>query len=227
MTGQSPPGSISSRLRPRASGLVVGALVALLLVARTAAGGVEIIDRVLAVAAGQLIMLSDVAAARELGLVSAGAAPDPTREILSQLIDRALVLTEVERYAPPEPETADVDKALREVHERFASPEEFQSVLARVGVDERHLRESLRQNLRIRAYVDQRFTVAAPTEEELGRFYRDHPDRFTRVGVRVPFEDVRAEVAQEVDSERRSALVTDWMAGLRRRADIIDLYVIP
>src|SRR5688572_16286271 len=70
----------------------------------------EIIDRVLAVAAGNLIMLSDVNAARDLGLIVPGEAADPSREILSRLIDRALVLAEVDRYAPPEPEAAAVDR---------------------------------------------------------------------------------------------------------------------
>src|SRR5262245_29227888 len=63
----------------------------------------ETIDRVLAVAAGQIITLSDVNAARDLGIATPGAAADPVRAVLSQLIDRELVLAEVERYAPPEP----------------------------------------------------------------------------------------------------------------------------
>jgi hypothetical protein len=203
---------------------VLRALAALLLVAGTASGA-EIIDRVLAVAAGQLIMMSDVAAARELGLVPAEEAADPTREILSQLIDRALVLAEVERYAPPEPTAAAVDRELATVRARFASPEDVQKTLARVGIDERHLRETLRQNLRIRAYVAQRFTVSAPTEEDIGRYYRDHAERFTRAGVRAPFEEVRPQVVEAVDAERRRSLVTEWLEGLRRRGDVIDLYL--
>src|SRR5688500_2664802 len=70
----------------------------------------EVIDRVLAVAAGNLIMLSDVTAALEFGLVPRGAAPDPVRETLSRLIDRAIILAEVDRYAPPEPDTDAVDR---------------------------------------------------------------------------------------------------------------------
>ena len=61
----------------------------------------EVIDRVLAVVAGDLIMQSDLRAARDLGLATAGDGVDPDRAILSQLIDRALILDEVERYAPP------------------------------------------------------------------------------------------------------------------------------
>ena len=105
----------------------------------------------------------------------------------SQLIDRELQLTEVDRYAPPEPSAADVDREVETVRSRFPSPEAFEAVLARSGIDLAHLRETLRENLRIRAYLDQRFSVS---------------------------------------DERRQQVVEDWIAGLRRRADIIDLYLV-
>jgi hypothetical protein len=78
-------------------GLLIGALLAWCPIASTA----ETIDRVLAVVAGQIITLSDVNAARALGLQSPGDAGDPVRVVLSKLVDRELVLAEVERYAPP------------------------------------------------------------------------------------------------------------------------------
>jgi hypothetical protein len=144
----------------------------------------EIIDRVLAVVSGAVITLSDVNAARELGLIAPRGAGDPIRDVLSQLIDRELQLAEVDRYAPPEPSTADVDSEVARVRSRFESSEMFQAVLDRSGVDLTHLRETVRENLRIRAYLDRRFSV----------------------------------------SEDRRQVVDDWVAGLRRRADIIDLY---
>ena len=184
----------------------------------------EIIDRVLAVAAGNLIMLSDVTAALEFGLVGPGPAPDPVRDTLSRLIDRAIILAEVERYAPPEPDAVAVDRELQAVRSGFASPEAFDQALARAGVNEKHLRETLRQNLRIRAYLDQRFTVASPTDEEVGRYYREHQQEFSRDGAIVPFDQARQGVVQAIRTERRRMLVDDWVAGLRRRAEIVDMY---
>jgi hypothetical protein len=198
-------------------------LLALLVVVPVTAAD-EIIDRVLAVAAGNLIMLSDVRAALEFGLVSPGSTPDPVREVLSRLIDRALVLAEVDRYAPPEPSAGAVDHAVQAVRLRFSTPEAFAAALARVGMGDKYLRETLREDLRIRAYLDQRFTVVAPTEDDLGRHYRDHPDAFTRNGRLIPFDEARQDVAQAVVTDRRRALVDEWMAGLRRRAEIADLY---
>jgi hypothetical protein len=154
----------------------------------------ETIDRVLALVAGQLITLTDVTAARDLGLVSAGAAADPVRAVLSKLIDRELILAEADRYAPPEPDADAVDREMERVRARFQTPQAFDLALARSGIDEKHLRETLREDLRIGAYLDQRFTVAG--------------------GPGGPGGD-----------DRRQALVNEWLAGLRRRADIIDFYL--
>lgn len=146
----------------------------------------ETIDRLLAVVAGQLIMLSDVTAATDLGLQSADGAADPVRDVLSKLIDRELVLAEVDRYSPPEPTAEAVDREVQRVRQRFPSQSAFDSALARSGIDEAHLRETLRQDLRMGAYLDQRFSSA--------------PDQ-------------------------RANAINDWMAGLRRRGGVIDLYL--
>jgi hypothetical protein len=146
----------------------------------------ETIDRVLAVVAGQLITLTDVTAATGLGLQSPDGAADPVRAVLSKLIDRELVLAEVDRYAPPEPTAEAVDREVERVRQRFPSQAAFDAVLARSGIDEKNLRETLRQDLRVRAYLDQRFSAAA---------------------------------------DRRLGLVDEWMAGLRRRGGVVDLYL--
>ena len=75
----------------------------------------ETIDRVLAVAANQVITLSDVTAAIDLGLQSTDGAGDPVRAVLSKLIDRELVLAEVDRYAPAEPTTEAVSREVTRV----------------------------------------------------------------------------------------------------------------
>src|SRR5262249_6331324 len=152
--------------------------VVMALVASPAARA-EVIDRVLAVAAGELIMLSDVTAARDLGLVKVEGPDRSVGPILSKLIDRELVLAEVDRYAPPEPSAEAVAAQLADVRAAFPSRATFDAVLARSGIDENRLRETLRQNLRIRAYEDQRFTVRPPNDDELARYYSAHPEAFT------------------------------------------------
>ena len=157
-----------------------------LFVMSDSAASAEIIDRVLAVVGGQLITLSDVTAARDLGLQTAEGAADPVRGILSKLIDRELIVAEVDRYAPPEPTAEAIDRETGRIRMRFPSAEAFVAALERSGADEKQLREIVRQDLRIRAYLDQRFSSA---------------------------------------QERRQAVMDDWLSGLRRRGDVVDLYL--
>jgi hypothetical protein len=206
---------------------VAGAILASALAAADSRAA-ETIDRVLAVAAGELIMLSDVTAARDFGLVASDpAAADPIRAVLDRLIDRQLVLAEVERYGPAEPAAAAVDRELQGVRARFPTPQAFESALARSGIDENHLRETLRQDLRIRAYEDQRFTVPAPSDEDLRAYFAAHTGMFARDGQAPVFEEVRADIVRAVLAEKRRTLLEEWTAGLRRRADVIDLYLLP
>jgi hypothetical protein len=160
-------------------GLILVALLGVITAAET-------IDRVLAVVAGQVILLSDVTAARDLGLQTTDGAADPVRAVLVKLIDRELVLAEVDRYAPPEPDAAAVDRGVDALRARFPSRQAFDATLEKSGIDENHVRETVRQDLRVTAYLEQRFATAG---------------------------------------DRRTQLVTDWMAGLRRRGDVIDLYL--
>ena len=185
----------------------------------SAAPGAEVLDRVLAVVAGDLILMSDIRVARDFGFMTVGGA-DPDGQALARLIDRALILAEVERFAPPEPEAAAVDKGLAVVRERFPSEAAFAAALAQAGIEERHLREYVRQDQRMTAYLNQRFTSVPPPEEEIGRYYREHSELFTRNGVLQPFENVRPEVVRALTTQNRDALVQDWLAGLRRRADV-------
>jgi len=112
---------------------IVGGLLAASLC--TADAGAETIDRVLAVAAGQLITLSDVTVATDLGLQSPDGSADPVRAVLSKLIDRELVLAEVDRYAPAEPTAEAVDREVERVRRRFPSPAAVDAALARSGID--------------------------------------------------------------------------------------------
>lgn len=146
----------------------------------------EVIDRVLAVAGGEIILLSDVRAARELGRVDAGDAADPIRVVVRQLIDRALVLAEVDRFAPPEPAQAVVDAALTSVIAGFSSEREFDATLVRLGLTRPIIAELLREDLRIRAYMEQRFTASTVDEQK--------------------------------------TMIDSWITGLRRRADVIEMY---
>jgi hypothetical protein len=201
-------------------------VLAVLLLALSGTGAAfQIIDRVLAVVGGRIITLSDARAAVELGLVPIGGSAAPLADALDQLVDRRLMLAEIERYAPPEPTAAAIDEALATVRRRFDREQAFDEALTRAGVPREELRRALRDTLRIEAYQRQRFgAMLQPADEDLVRHYREHPDAFTVDGTPRPFEAVRDEVRARVVEARRAALVEEWLDGLRRRGDVVVLY---
>jgi hypothetical protein len=206
-----------NRLRP--------ALTLILLTLAVSAARAEIIDRILAVVEGQLVTLSDVRAVTRLGLETAPEGTDPTQVVLEKLIDRQLMLIEVDRYAPPEPSTADIDAQLQAVQKPYGDALAFEIVLGQVGWARDDARRYVRDELRIERYVQQRFTATIqPTDDELAAYYRVLADRFTKGGVLAPYAEVREEVRNQFVTERRTTLVREWLSGLRRRANIQQLY---
>lgn len=180
----------------------------------------QIIDRVLAVVAGQPITLSDVRAAITFGLIPAAAAGEnDERAALNSLIDRQLQLIEVNRYLPPEPTAAELDTRLMRIRARFDSEAAFEAALVENGLTADLLRARIRDNLRIESYLAQRFGVGAePTEEEVGRFAKSA--EIMRGSAGKPYAEIREEARRRLIEARRNSLIEDWIAGLRRRVDV-------
>jgi hypothetical protein len=188
------------------------------LVGPGAAVRAEIIDRILAVVDGAIILQSDVAVAMRLGLVPSAGTPDPASAALDNLIERQLMLSEVDRYAPPDPAEADVDRHVADIRSRAGA--QFDTILLQCGIAVDQLRRDVRDDLRIEAYLQQRFGATQPTEEEILQYYRDHPAAFSQNGVVRSFDDAHDVAKAALIGERRSATIRDWVAGLRRRANV-------
>lgn len=212
------------RGRRRASQIIV--LTTLLFVAAARAGAArELIDRVLALVGDEVITLSDVSGAISIGFIEVEGVGDPTGAALGQLIEHTLMLVEVDRYSPPEPDAALVERRLAHLRGRFASGEAFATALAVAGLDEARLRGRVRDELRIQAYLDQRFTAAAqPTDEEVARYYREHQGEFIKDGRPLSSAEAEEIIRPRLAAERRRAQIAEWIAGLRRRAEITHLY---
>lgn len=207
------------RTRDRVVALLLGAIVWGGVTPRA----VEIIDRVLAVVAGELITLSDLRAAERFGLVEAtsGSGEERQRARLNLLIDRQLQLVEINRYGPPEPPAAVIDARLAALHGRFDAERGFEQALQLSGWSAERVRARIRDNVRIELYLDERFgSPYQPSDADLQAYYRANAPAFTVDGTVRPFESVRDEVRQTLVAERTRALVRDWLDGLRRRTEV-------
>ncbi|HYT75130.1 MAG TPA: hypothetical protein VEL79_10315 [Vicinamibacterales bacterium] len=136
----------ASRLAPRASQVVI--------------------DRIMAVVGGQPIMLSDVDAAIQFQLtdVPQGAA-DPLATTLGKLIERTLILAEVERFQPPEPDPVEITVRMDAMERRAGSAAAFEKALAVTGTSREQLRRYIRDDLRITTYLNQRFVTLSDPKE--------------------------------------------------------------
>lgn len=178
---------------------------------------------------GQVVLASDVRAFLELGLHEQGLwevrERDPAlREAaaLRRLIERRIALDEVNRYRQPPPPPERVARGLAAVRARFADGGAFTRLLAAVGIELDDLRQILRDDVRIEAYVAERFGGPGRlTEAELRACYDAHRAQFVERGEPVPFDAARDRIRSRLWTARRAELVADWVAGLLRRADVM------
>jgi hypothetical protein len=117
----------------------------------------SVIDRLMAVVDGQAITLSDVNAAIHLGLIHppSGTA-DPLAFALDRLIERTLMLAEVDRFQPPEPDPIEITTRIDEIVKREGDAA-FEKTLSVTGTTREQLRRFIRDELRIATYLNQRF----------------------------------------------------------------------
>jgi hypothetical protein len=125
-----------------------------------------VIDRIMAVVGGQPITLSDATAARQFQLVDVPAGTsDPMALIVDRLIERTLILAEVERFQPPEPDPIEMTIRIDELERRAGSRAAFDKLLAVTGMTRDQLRRYLRDDLRITTYLNQRFGANTDASE--------------------------------------------------------------
>jgi hypothetical protein len=191
--------------------LAVLTLLAIPAVARPPAGQAVLVDRLVAIVGEQALTWRDVEAARLLGSIPAtGAAV----EAIDRLVTRELMHIEVERLSVAAPIGAAVDERLTRAQQRAGGPEAFARALRTLGLSEAQAREWVADDLRMDVYVDQRFTAAAqPTDVEVAR-------EATRGGRGEPTPDQLREARRSLVQARRTALVADWLAGIRERTPV-------
>ena len=181
----------------------------------------QIVDRLVAIVGEQAITLSDVRAARTLGLIEVPAgATDET--LIDKLVERELMRAEIERFGMPQPPADVLDQRVREISGRFGSSDAWKAALGSCGLSDSRFRAWLADDWRITQYLQQRFDAAAqPTDEEVQQFYQSREREFTTDGGRPrPFDDVRDEARRRLTDLRRRALVDEWLTGLRRRTEV-------
>ena len=157
-----------------------------------------------------------------LGLVEPERAPDPIPAVARLLVDRELVLREVQRYAPAAPAESAVEARLDEIRKRFADAAALTRVLDAHGFSEDRLKAWIRDDLRTQAYLAQRFASAStPSDQEMSAAYARAKGEFD--GKALSFEQAAPIIRDRLIASRRRELIADWVSDLRRRTDVVIL----
>jgi len=180
----------------------------------------HVLDRMVAVVNGDVVTLSDLRAARSLKLIS-GADAMTDEQLLDALIERRLTVAEVAKYTPAEPPAADVDARRKNWEAALPRGTTAAAALASAGMRDAALTAWFRDDLRLAAYLDQRFTAAAqPTRQQAMAYFQEHAADFAVNGATPEFASVEPEVRRRVAAERRATRIADWISALKQRAEI-------
>lgn len=173
---------------------------------------------------GHVILASDVRGFLEFGLIEVDAqdSRNRTHQALTKLIERRLVLSEIDRLRVTLPPADRIVSALASVRSRFATESNFVELLDTVGFSEADLRQILLDNARLQDYIEERFDVSDQlTDTELRTYYNSNRDQFTKEGRKVGFEDIIDTVRDRFRIELRESLIEGWILDLRMREDVI------
>lgn len=193
-----------------------------------AAGGGEVVDRMVAVVnESELITYSDLL--WQLALQPGVPIETPRREDLRRafdlLIDQRLVVQEADKLPHVHATEKEIDDALSALINRFPSREEFQRRIERVGLNAAQLREIIHERIDMEKYLDFRFrsfTVVTPQEVEA--FYKDvyvPRHKRTHPGVVVPeLKTVFNGVQSEVIERKIESDTDDFLEEARASAQI-------
>lgn len=203
-----------------AAGLVSGHAAGAGAQGRVVAPAAEtLLERTLAIVGGAVVTQSDVTLALALGLVEGPAAATP-EAALAALVDRWLMLHEVARFAPTEPATAAVEARLAAAQARIGDSDAVTRRLADAGRSPSYLAAWVRDDLRIAAYLEQRFASAgAPAEADVVAYAEAQAAEFAAAGL--GGATALATARERLVQDRRRELIADWLVDLRRRTPVV------
>jgi peptidyl-prolyl cis-trans isomerase SurA len=198
-------------------------LLALALGAAPASG--ELVDRIVAIVDRDVITLSEAEEAQRLAELRTGEEAPPLAETVDRLVENRLVEREVERFGAEPVEESLVDEAEARLRASFATADAFDSALASRGLEEDALRELLRRQLAVSAYLEKRFrALTYVTDDEVASYVDTELLSELPAGSESLVAEHEEEVRRILEERKFNERVEQWVEELKARARI-RLYV--
>lgn len=191
------------------------------------AGG-EVIDRIAVTVGNRVITESMVVSEIRLSAFQDSKEPDfspaSKRSAAERLVDRMLLIQEMDDSRYPEPAMADILDEIAEFQkEHFPNEEAFRKELARRAIDETELRQYFQLQYRTLQFIEVRFRtgIQVSSEEIAAYFDAQVKPQYVKENRTVPaLEDVSEEIESILVSQRVDAATEDWLKQSRSLARI-------
>lgn len=183
------------------------------------------LDRIVAKVGNDVIQSLDVRQARLLELFGSDVVTDDA--VLDHLIVRHLELAATALYTVPDPTDADIARRRQRWAASLASngqpPADLRARLKDAGMTDDELTAWFRDDAKLEAVENQRFTGAPATPDEVAAYVQAHPADFVqRDGQpgRVDDPAVLAKARSAIAAAKRATAVADWVTALRARTPV-------
>jgi hypothetical protein len=199
-----------------------------------AAHGQEVVDKTVATVNGgvrtDLITYSDLLwqLALQPNTVLASPSSDALNGALHLLEDQRLILQEAVKLPTIAPSEQEIAAARDELAKRFASRDELEQRMIRVGLTSEKLNEILEQRVQIEKYLDFRFrSFIVIAQKDVADYYRE--TWVPRFKVRSPrdivptLEQARPEIEKTLTETKVESDIDSFLDNARDRAEIIIL----
>jgi hypothetical protein len=188
----------------------------------------EVIDRIAVTVGNRVITESMVISEIRLAAFQDGKEPDfspaAKRAAAERLVDRMLLIQEMDDSRYPEPAMADILEQIAGFRkQQFPSEEAFRTELARRFLDETELRQYFQLQHRILQFIEVRFRtgVQVSSEEIAAYFDTQVKPQFVKEGRPAPsLEDVSEKIEEVLTSKRVDAATEEWLKQSRALARI-------
>jgi len=203
------------------------ALLALGLLAAPSVSTAQRLDGIAAVVNDEVVLQSDVEEQLYLFLMRSQSQPDSAtldtlrHEILDQLIDEKLIVSEAERQGlkvEQQEVDAQVDKAISDAKQRLGTDAAFQEQLQRENLTEAQLRQKYEREVKRQIMAQRLVQKQVPTqkvsEAEAVAFFKEHPEKFPKVPAELRLAVIQIPV--EADSATSRAARQRALAAKKR-----------
>lgn len=149
--------------------------------------------------------------------------PSFEARVLQCLIDELLQFQHVRRFPQFGVLPEDIDAAYRGLEEQYASSEAFEQALEEQGKTPAEVRYDLEREALIANYVELRYrAIVDISERAVGAYYEDvlRPEMERRGEPMPPLQAVDDDIGRILVETEVNRRVDEWIADLRRRADI-------